>query len=511
MIRAIATVGGLTLVSRIAGLARDLLMAAVLGAGALADAFMVAFRLPNHFRAIFGEGAFNAAFTPTYAQVLTKEGEAAARLFSGQILSILLLSQITLLLLAWVCMPQLVHSLAPGFRQDSAQFMRTIELTRITFPYLACMTLVTLICALLNTHKRFAAAAFVPTLLNVAMIGALLVVLFVQRSGNALPAWVPDASYALAWAVLLAGFLELVFVWLALERSGVKLRFALPRFGAQVILFFKRFGPAVLGAAGTQIALFADTIIATLLPTGSVSYLYYADRLYQLPLAIIGIAIGTALLPELSRLLAQGDDKSAAQRQWRALEIGMVLTLPCAIVFILMGETLLTALFARGAFDVAAAQGSAQALQAYAFGLPAFVLIRCLVPAFHARGDTATPVKIFVLALGVNLVLKLLLTGPLLHAGLALATSVGAWINALLMLVLLCRSKAVVLPENLRRPLSIWLALLCLASGFIYACTALLPPYLANLPTAFQPWALLGIALVPAGLLYLPWAWQRLR
>jgi putative peptidoglycan lipid II flippase len=503
MIRAIATVGSMTLISRIAGLARDLLMAAVLGAGALADAFMVAFRLPNHFRAIFGEGAFNAAFVPTYAGSLETQGADAARGFAGQIFVVLLASQVLLLAMAWAFMPTLVHWLAPGFRDDSGQFARTVELTRITFPYLLCVTLVTLLSAMLNAHRRFAAAAFAPTLLNLCMIGALL---GVSLAGDQLPPWAPNAAYALAWAVLAAGLLELLFLWVALRRAKIGLGLVRPRWFGDTITFFKRFGPAVIGAAGTQIAMFADTIIATLLPSGSVSYLYYADRLYQLPLAIIGIAIGTALLPELSRLLAAGEPGKAADRQWRAIEIALILTLPCAIIFLLLGETILTALFGRGAFDAAAATGSAQALMAYALGLPAVVLLRCLVPAFHARGDTATPVKVFFAALAVNIGLKLVLTGPLLHAGLALATSAGAWVNALILAWLLKRSGALVPRAGTVRMLTITIALLIAMAAGIAGLVFSKAHWLPALPHGLSAWALLAATLIPATLLYAPWA-----
>lgn len=403
-------------------------MAAMLGAGPLSDAFMVAFRLPNHFRAIFAEGAFNAAFLPRYAGVLEKEGAERARRFAGAVLSLVVIVQLVLLGVAWLAMPGLVSLLAPGFREDPAQFALTVDLTRITFPYLGLIAVMTLVSAMLNAHGRFAAAAAAPILLNICMIGALF-----------LSAWFPTAAHALAWGVVAAGVLELAMVWIALRRAGQGLRPARPRMDGDMRAFLKAFGPATLGSAGTQLAMFADTIIASFLPSGSVSYLYYADRLYQLPLAVVGIAVGVVLLPNLSRHVAAGDEAAARRSLNRAIEGILVLTLPCVAVFLMVAEPVVSVLFGRGAFDAAAASGAAAALQAYAVGLVAVVVLRALTPGFHARGDTATPVKALAVAIAVNIVLKLVLIGPLAHAGLALATAIGACVNALLLGWLLWR------------------------------------------------------------------------
>lgn len=490
MLKRISTIGGMTLVSRLFGFIRDVLMAAYLGAGPLADAFMVAFRLPNHFRAIFGEGAFNAAFVPTYSGLTQTDTPQTAQKFAGQILSLLILSQIILLAIAWVATPAVVHLLAPGFASKGATFDLTIELTRITFPYLALITAVTLVSGVLNAHDRFAAAAFAPTLLNFAMIGALLTVsLF------------PTAAHGLAWAVLVSGLLQLAMVWFDLARGGLSLKLERPTLTPQVRTFFRRFGPAVLGSAGVQIALFADTILASFLPAGSVSYLYYADRLYQLPLAIIGIAIGTALLPELSKLIAAGRTHEAQASQRRAMGYALALALPCSIAFLICGFDIMRLLFGRGAFDVAAIAGSTHALAAYAWGIPAFILMRSVVPAFHARGDTATPVKVLFVATLVNVALKLVLTGPLLHAGLALATSVAAWINMLGLTWLLIRRGQFTLGPNAFKPLIIMIvASLAMAALLMVDAPALAT---ALFPTLALPWSLLlFIKLGGAGLLY---------
>lgn len=472
MWRNAASVGGLTLVSRLFGFVRDVAMAALLGAGPLADAFMVAFRLPNHFRAIFAEGAFNAAFVPRYAAVLTQDGAAGARRFGGTILSIIVLVQIAVLIAALLAMPALVGLLAPGFADDPAKFAKTVDLTRITFGYLGLISIVTLISGVLNAHDRFAAAAAAPILLNICMIAALF-----------LAPWFPTAAHALAWGVLAAGFVELAFVVIDLKRSGHGFGFARPRLSPDVVKFVRAFGPAVLGSAGVQLAMFADTIIASFLPTGSVSYLYYADRLYQLPLAVVGIAIGVVLLPDLSRKIAAGNEAGARHGLNRALEGIFILTLPCVAVFLLMAEPVLSVLFGRGAFDQAAVEGSARALEAYAIGLTAIVALRALTPAFHASGDTSTPVKALGISILVNIALKIMLMGSLAHAGLALATSVGAWVNALILAFLLARSGRLALDQRLVRMFA-----LAVAASFA----------LAAVITGLEPFAARFSGLIPA-------------
>lgn len=498
MWRHVASVGGLTLLSRLFGFVRDVVMAAMIGAGPLADAFMVAFRLPNHFRAIFAEGAFNAAFLPRYAAALEQDGVERARRFAGAVLTIVVLVQLALLALALLAMPWLVSLLAPGFREDPAQFALTIDLTRITFPYLALIAAMTLVSAMLNAHGRFAAAAAAPILLNICMIAAL-----------GLSAFFPTAAHALAWGVVAAGVAELLLVYVALRRAGQRIGFARPRLDGDMRRFLKAFGPATLGSAGTQLAMFADTIIASFLPAGSVSYLYYADRLYQLPLAVVGIAVGIVLLPNLSRQVAAGNEVGARYSLNRAIEGILVLTLPCVAVFLMAAEPVVAALFARGAFDAAATQGAASALQAYAVGLVAIVVLRALTPGFHARGDTATPVKALAVAITVNIALKLVLIGPLAHAGLALATAIGACVNALLLGWLLWRIGAFAPDRRLVR-----VGLLAVAGTFALAAILSFEPMfnlhlgglIPILPGLAPLAAMLGLgALVYAGVIFIGW------
>jgi putative peptidoglycan lipid II flippase len=423
MLGRIFTVGGYTLLSRLTGFARDIMLAAILGAGPVADAFFVAFRLPNHFRAIFAEGAFNAAFVPAYAHVHGGRGEASAKLFSDRVFTLLFLSQVILLVLAWLFMPQAMTLLAPGFTHDDAQRNLAIELTRITFPYLLLITLVTLYGGMLNVMHRYASAAAASIFLNISMMATL-----------AIAAFFPTVGHAAAWGVLISGFLQYFLLAGDLATHGGLPRFAPLKLDEDIRAFFRALGPATLGSMGTQVAMFADTIIATFLPAGALSALYYADRLNQLPIGVIGIAVGTVLLPEMSRRITAHDHLGAMQAQRRAFDFTLLSAVPFVAAFLAVPDVITRALFARGAFTRGDAAAAGATLAAYAVGLIPFVLIRSAVATFYARKDTATPVKASLTGLAVNMMLKLLLMGPLAQIGLALATAIGAWINLLLVL-----------------------------------------------------------------------------
>src|ERR1700745_2358317 len=317
MLGRIFTVGGYTLLSRLTGFARDIMLAAVLGAGPVADAFFVAFRLPNHFRAIFAEGAFNAAFVPAYAHVHGERGETSAKLFADRIFTLLFVSQLVLLVLALVFMPQAMSVLAPGFTEDAEQRHLAIELTRITFPYLLLITLVTLYGGILNVMQRFASAAAASIFLNISMMATL-----------ALAAFFPTPGHAAAWGVLISGFLQYFLLAGDLARHGGLPRFAPLQLDEDIRAFFRALGPATLGSMGTQVAVFADTIIATFLPAGALSALYYAERLYQLPIGVIGIAIGTVLLPERARRVSVDDHAGAMASQRRAFDFTLLFSVP---------------------------------------------------------------------------------------------------------------------------------------------------------------------------------------
>src|SRR5512140_1603870 len=443
MLGRIFTVGGYTLLSRLTGFARDIMLAAILGAGPVADAFFVAFRLPNHFRAIFAEGAFNAAFVPAYAHVHGERGEASAGLFANRIFTLLFVSQLILLALAWLFMPQAMSLLAPGFSDDAEQRRLAIDLTRITFPYLLLITMVTLSGGMLIVMHRFASAAAAPIFLNISMMATL-----------ALAALFPGAGHAAAWGVLISGFLQYFLLAGDLAFHGGLPRFAALRLDEDVRAFFRALGPATLGSMGTQVALFADTIIATFLPAGALSALYYADRLNQLPIGVIGIAIGTVLLPEMSRRITAGDDAGAAAAQRRAFEFTLLATVPFVAAFLTVPDAIMRATFVRGAFTKADAAAAGVTLAAYAIGLIPFVTIRSAVATFYARQATTTPVKASLTGLAANVALKVALMGSLAQIGLALATAVGAWINLLLVLAFAVRAGYLDLDKALMQSLA---------------------------------------------------------
>src|SRR3954466_9102409 len=442
MLGRIFTVGGYTLLSRVTGFARDIMLAAILGAGPVADAFFVAFRLPNHFPAVFAEGAVNAAFVPAYAHVYGQRGEGPAEVFADRIFTLLFLSQLILLALAWVFTPEAMRLLAPGFTEDTEQRRLAIELTRITFPYLLLITLVTLYGGMLNVMNRFASAAAASIFLNLAMMMTL-----------ALAAFFPSVGHAAAWGVLISGFLQYFLLAADLARHGGLPRFARPRLDEDVRAFFRALGPATLGSMGTQVALFADTIIATFLPAGALSALYYADRLNQLPIGVIGIAIGTVLLPEMSRSLTSNDPAGAMASQRRAFEFTLLFSVPFVAAFLTIPDLIMRAMFARGAFSKADAAAAGATLAAYAVGLIPFVLIRSAVATFYARKNTATPVKAALIGVAVNVALKIALVGSLAQGGLALATAVGAWINLLLVVGFAVRARHLDLDRALMQSL----------------------------------------------------------
>jgi putative peptidoglycan lipid II flippase len=490
MFKRILSVGGWTLVSRVTGFVRDVIMAAVLGTGPVADAFVVALRLPNHFRAIFGEGAFNAAFIPTYARLHETKAAAEARGFVDRVFTLMLVVQVALLAAAWLGMPWVVRLLAPGFAEDPQKFDLAVTLTRITFPYLLFITLVTLLSGLLNAHERFAAAAAAPVLLNLSLIAAL-----------ALAFLFPSAGHAAAWGVALAGGLEFLLVWAAARRAGLAPGLKRPTFDPDMRAFFRTLGPAVIGSAGVQIAMFADTIIASFLPTGAVSSLYYADRLYQLPVGVIGIAAGTVLLPEMSRRIAAGDVAGAHAAQNRAVGFTLALAAPFVVAFLTMPELVMAALFGRGAFDAEAAQRAGAVLAAYAVGLPAVVLLRSAVASFYARADTTTPVIAALSAVAVNVLLKILLMDRLGVVGLALATAMGAWVNLLLLSVLAWRRDWTAPSATLGRAAAAVIVASLLLTGFAVFGRAPIAAALTTLP-AWRDEALLVALGLGGALIY---------
>ncbi len=441
MLRGILTVGGWTLISRILGFARDMLIAALIGTGPIADAFFVALKLPNLFRRLFGEGAFNAAFIPAFSGLLHTEGVAAAKQFAQQAFAVMGFWLGIMTILGEVFMPQLMVVLAPGFADDPAKFALAVSLCRITFPYLVLICLAALVSGVLNGMEKFTAASASYVLFNVVSIACMIW----------MTPYVPTVGHALSWGVTLSGVAQLGLLMLAVRRGGMSLNIPRPRMTPQMRLLMRRMAPGLVGAGVTQLNLAVDVIIASLLPPGTVSILYYADRVQQLPLGIIGTAVGTALLPLLSRQVRAGEATSAVNTLNRAMEYGLFLTLPAALALIVCAHPIVLVLFGRGAFDLESVTLSAQALSAYALGLPAFVLVKILAPAFFARGDTATPVKIGVFSVALNLALNLAFMVPLAHVGPALATSISAIFNVAGLSIFLMRRGQFVLDRQLRR------------------------------------------------------------
>jgi len=425
MFKNFLSVSGFTLLSRLTGFLRDILLSGLVGAGVMGDAWAVAMRLPNQFRQIFGEGAFNAAYVPTYSRVSEREGAAAARHFADQIFTMLLISQLVLLALGWAFMPGFVRLLAPGFSAYPEKFHLAVSLTRITFPYLFCVTLVTLHSATLNAHGKFAVAAFAPVLLNLSIM-AFLAMAFLF----------PNAAYAAATGAVVSGLAQLALLMFAAKRANLLEKLTRPTLSAEVREFFRNFGPAVIGSSGVQIAMLADTIIGSLLPTGGISSIYYADRLYLLPIGLVGVAAGTVLLPEMSRYFAREDWEGAFTAQNRTLALTVTLTAPFVVAFLAIPATIVRALFEHGRFTEQEALATAAVLRAYGVGLLAMVAINALRSGFQAMGDTKTPMLVSLGALTVNLALKILLYKPMGAAGLALATAINAWINFIALLVI---------------------------------------------------------------------------
>lgn len=434
LFRATFTVGGLTAVSRVLGFVRDVLTARIIGAGWVADCFVLAFKLPNFFRRLFAEGAFSAAFVPMFSSLLEGEGlppdatpeqkRQAAIAFSEQALSALLGSLLLFVTACQIFMPWVMLVLGAGFLDDPKKFDLAVQLTRITFPYLLFISLVSLLGGVLNALHRFAAVAFTPVLLNLCLIVPLA---FGFEATNEM------SAHAQSVAVSVAGVVQ--FLWLvgACKREGISLRLRLPNLTPQVKKLLTVMAPVALGAGAFQVSLMIDTFLASFLKDGSMAFLYYADRLNQLPLGVIGIAVGTALLPLLSRQVAAGDETAAMASQNRAIEMSWFLTLPAAAALVAVPETLVRVLFEGKSFTPEMTTATAWALAAFASGLPAYVLAKVLSPAYFARKDTKTPVRYAMIGLGFNIVLNVALMFPLQHVGLALATAIAAWINAVLL------------------------------------------------------------------------------
>lgn len=468
--RAAATVGGLTALSRVAGLVRDLLIAAALGAGPVADAFFISLKLANFLRRLFAEGALSAAFVPFYGRLVDRDGRDRARRVAGEVMAVLALLLAALVLLGELAMPWLVRGLASGFAPDSERYQLAVELGRITFPYLLLVSLAALVSAVLQAGHRFAAAAAAPVILNLVLIATLL----------ATGAVGAEAARLLAWGVALAGLLQLAWLLAAAWRAGQAPRPAPPRWSPEVRRLLGLVAPGVLGVGVVQINTLVSSWFGSHQPAGTVAYLFYADRLVQLPLGIVGVALGTALLPTLSRAVRRG--RGAGSVLNRAIELALLLGLPAGVGLALLAEPIIAVLFQRGAFSPEATRATAEVLTVLALGVPAQVAARVLAAGFFALEDMRAPVRTAMVAVLVNIAAAALLAPALGHVGIALASATSSWAGTLLLAVLLWRRGMLAVDRDLaRRALAIVTAVAVMGTVLLVSRASLAAVGLATL------------------------------
>jgi putative peptidoglycan lipid II flippase len=496
LIGPIVKVGSFTGLSRALGFVRDMLIAHYLGTGPVADAYFVAMRFPNLFRRMFAEGAFNSAFVPMFAGRLEQQGAIAARSFAERVLAVLLFWLLALVVLAQIAMPWLMRAIAPGFLPDPQKFAHAVQFTQVTFPYLLFMSLAALQGGILNSLHRFGQPAAAPILLNIVTGAALILVV----------PWARNPGLVLSWAVAIAGVCQFLWLAIACRRVDMALSLRWPRFDPEIRRLLALMVPGLLSAGVTQINLVVDTIIASLFPA-AVSYLYYADRVYQLPLGVIGAAVGVVLLPTLTRSLRAGRDDVAMHNLNRCIEFSLSLILPAATALVAIPVTVMTTLFERGAFGPEASRYSAWALAAVASGLPVFALLRAFTPCFFAREDTKTPFKFALVSVSANIVLSLGLSQILGFVGIPIATTIASTINAVLLSTALRRRGHLAFDARLKRRLPrIALACLVMAAALLGMVEPLQP--LIDRPGLLRPLALalliaVGLAVYgAAGLLF---------
>ncbi len=423
LLKALLTVSSMTLLSRVLGFVRDVVIARIFGAGAFTDAFFVAFKIPNLLRRLFAEGAFSQAFVPVLAEYKNRRGEAATRLLVDHVASALFVALLVVSAAGWLAAPVIVYLTAPGFAADAAKLELTVGLLRIVFPYIAFISLTALAGAILNTYSRFSIPAFTPVLLNVCFI----------VFGLWLTPYFDPPVKALAWAVFCGGIAQLAFQVPFLVRLGLLPRFRLDRHDEGVWRVLRLMAPAAFGVSIAQVSLLINVVFASFLATGSVSWLYYADRLMEFPSGLLGAALGTILLPSLAREHADGSSDGYGRLLDWGLRLTFLLAVPAAVALALLAVPLVATLFMHGEFAAHDVLMTRQAVIAYSVGLVGIILVKILAPGFYARQDMRTPVKIALLTLGATQLMNLVLVWPLAHAGLALAIGLGACMNAALL------------------------------------------------------------------------------
>lgn len=436
LLRTLAGVSGMTLLSRITGFVREMLIARIFGAGLATDAFFVAFKIPNLLRRLFAEGAFTQAFVPVLGEYKARHGHDATRSLVDHASGLMVLALLAVTALGIIAAPAIVHVSAYGFTADRHKFDLTVALLRVCFPYILFISLTSLAAGVLNTYGRFMAPAFTPVLLNLAMIGAALI---------AAP-WFDPPVKALAWGVFLGGILQLGFQLAFLARIGLVPRLRVNLGDAGVWRILKLMGPSVFGVSVAQLSLLINTLFASFLVTGSVSWLQYADRLMEFPSALLGVALSTILLPSLSRHHAAAEAAEYSRLLDWGLRLAVLLSLPAALALAILSVPLVATLFHYGAFSAGDVWMTRQALVAYSVGLTGIILVKILAPGFYARQDVKTPVRIGFVTLAATQLMNLALIVPLRHAGLALAIGLAATLNAALLYYNL-RRKAIYAPQ----------------------------------------------------------------
>jgi len=485
--RKFITVGTNTMASRVLGFVRELLIAASLGAGPVADAFYAAFRFPNLFRRVLAEGAFNSAFIPLFSRALEEDGEDGARKFASQVLGTLFAILLVLTALVEMAAPFFVATLiAPGFTDDADKFALTVALSRVMFPYLACMSLVAMLSGILNALHHYAVAAFAPVLLNIILIAVLSAALLMDMPSQ-------QIGLAMGWGVFAAGLAQLLLLSVAIRKAGFSLTMRRPAMTPGVRRLLVLAAPAAIAGGIVQINLFIGQIIASQ-KAGAIAILQFADRIYQLPLGVVGIAIGVVLLPELSRALKGKDFKRAGDYQNRSLSFALFLTLPAAAALCVIAEPVVRVLFERGEFTAETTRITARALGFFAPGLPAFVLVKVFSPGFFAREDTKTPMRIAGVTMIINVVVSLALFPSMAEAGIALATTLAGWANALLLFAMLVRNGYWPMDPVVFRQIGLMLAAALAMAVALYGLTI-------PLAEMIQPASGLGSQLAGLGLM----------
>jgi len=420
LIASTSTFSFFTLISRILGYVRDILIAIFLGTSLFADAFFVAFRLPNTFRRLFAEGTFNAAFIPSYAGALEKNKEEADN-FAKNVFNLLFIILLFFVLVAEIFMPQLIFFIAPGFYKDPEKLELAVQLSRITFPFLFFVCLASFFAAILNSYNKFAAAAAAPIILNIILIGSLF---FSQ--------WINTSDVlVLSYGVSLAGFLQLIVLFFFVKKNFKPILSIKIKIDEQIKFFFRKLLPSIFSSGVTQINILVGTIIASF-QAGAVSYLYYADRVYQINLAVAGIAVGTVMLPELSKHIKNNNSEQITNLQNRALELCLFLSVPAATALVLASEQIITSLFGYGSFNNESVINTAIALTFFAFGVPAFSILKIFSNYFFARNDTKTPFYLSVISVILNILISVSFFNKFGFVIIPIATSISSWINVFL-------------------------------------------------------------------------------